>query len=389
MSGRRFGSVRQLPRKGDRKGRPTGRWQARYRAPDGRSYTARTEDDRPLTFATAGAAGRWLDRVSAEIQAGTWRAPGSVAAPVTFGAYATAWLADRELSPTTADLYRRLLRHHLLPTFADVQVAAITPASVRTWHASLTTGPTARSHAYGLLRTILGTAVDDDLLPANPCRIRGAGSVKRAKVIRPATLAELDVIVENMPERYRALVLLAAWCGLRWGELTELRRADLDLDSGVVHVERGVVRTRTNGRIVKAPKSQAGIRDVSIPPHLLPAIREHLASHAQVGARGLLFPAAGGGHLALVTFGRYWTVARMAAGRPDLTIHGLRHTGATLAAATGATLAELMARMGHSTPTMAMRYQHASSDRDATIAALLSDLATGATVTPIRERQRA
>jgi integrase len=89
---------------------------------------------------------------------------------------------------------------------------------------------------------------------------------------------------------------------------------------------------------------------------------------------GLLFPAANGGHL-LSIFGP-WDKARKAAGRPDLRFHDLRHTGAVLAAQTGATLAELMSRLGHSTPAMAMRYQHVAQDRDTEIARLLSEMIT-------------
>ena len=112
---------------------------------------------------------------------------------------------------------------------------------------------------------------------------------------------------------------------------------------------------------------------MAIPPHLLPVVREHLTTFAAWGKDGLLFPAAiKGGHLGHGTFFKTWDKARKAAGRPDLRFHDLRHTGAVLAAQTGATLAELMNRLGHSTPAMAIRYQHASDDRDAEIARLLS-----------------
>jgi integrase len=144
-----------------------------------------------------------------------------------------------------------------------------------------------------------------------------------------------------------------------------------------------MVRT-SSGRVVKGPKSDAGRRDVAIPPHLLPAVADHLKAHAQVGAQGLLFPAGHGGHLMPSTLYGVFYPAREAAGRPDLRFHDLRHTGATLAAATGATLAELMARLGHSTPGAAMRYQHASADRDRVIAEALSQLAATDNVTPIR-----
>ena len=152
---------------------------------------------------------------------------------------------------------------------------------------------------------------------------------------------------------------------------SEIRRA-------VVHVD--------GKAIVGTPKSDAGIRDVAIPPHLLPMLKAHIAEHAEFGRDGLLFPATGGGHLAPSSlYGRAPTrtrggwgfyAARAAAGRPDLRFHDLRHTGAVLAAATGATLAELMARLGHSTQGAALRYQHAAQDRDMEIARRLSAMVT-------------
>jgi integrase len=193
--------------------------------------------------------------------------------------------------------------------------------------------------------------------------------------IRPATLDELVKLVDAMPDRYQAMVLLASWCALRFGELTELRRRDVDLDDGVIRVRRGVVRTKT-GFTVTTPKSKAGERDVDIPPHLLPALREHLVEHVRPDPDALLFAAADGReHLAPASLYRSWYKARDAAGRPDLRFHDLRHTGAVLAAATGATLAELMERLGHSTPGAALRYQHVAAGRGRQIAEALSRLA--------------
>ena len=89
--------------------------------------------------------------------------------------------------------------------------------------------PTVRARAYGVLKAVMNTAVADDLVDANPCRMRGASNAPRARDVRPATVEELAVTVEAMPERYRALVLLGAWCALRSGEMLELRRRDVDL----------------------------------------------------------------------------------------------------------------------------------------------------------------
>jgi integrase len=155
----------------------------------------------------------------------------------------------------------------------------------------------------------------------------------------------------------------------------ELRRADIDLDTGVLHIRRAVVRINRQ-EVVGRPKSEAGLRSVAISPHIQPALEEHLAHHVARSKNALLF---------VTTSGQYWThgnfykaawiPARSAAGRPDLRFHDLRHTSAVLAAQTGATLAELMARLGHSTPVAALRYQHAAQGRDAQIAAALSRIA--------------
>ena len=375
MARRYFGSIRKLP---------SGRYQASYKGPDGRRYPA------PQTFDSPQCADAWIAGVRTDIQRERWESPDVTKTEFVtpaFGAYAAVWLKGRDLSGSTRKLYRIILDHHILPAFEDVPLTAITPAMVREWHAKLRTqtGPTQRARAYSLLRTILGTAVTDDVIPANPCRVRGAGSAKTARDIRPASLPELEALAAAMPQRYRLMVLLAAWCAMRFGELAELRRADIDVKNAIVHVRRGVVST-DGGLVVKGPKSEAGKRDVNIPPHLMPTVKAHLSKYVLPKQDALVFPAVHGGHLNPGSLRRAYNPAREAAGRPDLRFHDLRHTGAVLAAATGATLAELMARLGHSTVSAAMRYQHAAADRDKVIAAALSELAAG-TVTPISRRQ--
>ena len=109
--------------------------------------------------------------------------------------------------------------------------------------------------------------MDDDIpgVDKNPCRIKGAANVERARAIHPTTLAELAAITEEMPARYRAAVLIAAWCGLRFGEIAQLRRKDVDLDRARLRVRRAV--THVDGAdLVGAPKTEAGVRDVAIRP---------------------------------------------------------------------------------------------------------------------------
>lgn len=398
-SRRGFGAIKQRG-----KGKPH---EASYMGPDGVRHRA------PTTFATRDAAVAWLEQERRLLERGEWTSPASRAATkqrrqsLTVGVYAAEWLAGRELRPTTADLYGRLLRRQVLdvveripatpgtgrrkripahdvtrPGLRDVPLAELTRDRVRAWYRSLgVRNPRQRAAAYALLSSIATSAVEDGHLTANPCTIRGAGSAHRAHRIEPATVPELDAIAGAMPERWRLAVTLAAWCALRAGEVFELRRGDVDItpdgSRGVLHITRAVSWVGSH-ETTGEPKTRAGVRDVAIPPHILPEVREHVRRFAQLGAGGLLFYAADGGHVS--TSARYaaFNRARKAAGRPDLRWHDLRHTGAVLAAQSGATLAELQARLGHTTPGMALHYQHAAQGRDQLLAERLSAHATGA-----------
>ncbi|MEU5252362.1 tyrosine-type recombinase/integrase [Streptomyces longwoodensis] len=355
MAGKRrqFGRVRKLP---------SGRYQARYVGPDGLLRPA------PETFRTKKDADAWLADKQTELRRGDWRDPD--AGKVPFGDYAAAWVKERPLAPRTAELYASLLRLHLAPTFEDVAIADMTPAAVRTWRrARLDAGVGASTvaKAYALLRTIMGTAVQDELIRRNPCQIKNGGTVVTPE--RPtATIPEAFAIADKIQPRYKALVLLAAFCGLRWGELVALHRSDVDLDHGMIRV-RGAVSELTSGkRVYKAPKSAAGKRVVAVPASLLPVLDAHMKIYAEGGAAGRVFVGAKKATPRRNHFNRLWHRACAAAGVEGLRFHDLRHTGNTLASRTNASTKELMTRLGHSTARAALIYQHANYDREREIA---------------------
>jgi integrase len=373
MNRRGFGYVRRLPSK---------RYQASYAGPDLQRHLA------PVTFTTKGDAEAWLAEERKEVESGKWRPPAVRKAEVlrasqaeTLSEYATRWLTQRRvkgepLRPNTVIDYRRALRLYITPHFGDRPVTDITRADIRDWHGNVlrSVSDRPRAKAYAVLRTIMNSAVEDELIDVNPVAIRGAGVARRKRGIEPASLHELATIVEAMPERLRLMVLLATWCALRYGELAELRRRDIDLTNEVIKVRRAVTFT-PGAPMVGPPKTDAGVRDVAIPPHLMEAVRAHLKDHTKPGRDALLFPADLGGHLHESVVYRYWNKARKAAGRPDLRFHDLRHTGATFAAQAGATTAELQSRLGHTTADAAMIYQHAAKGRDRQLAQQLSKLA--------------
>jgi len=382
---RAFGGLRQLPSRVP--GKP-GRWQANYTGPDGRIHKA------PHTFGAKIDAEAWLTDRRRDIDRDLWNpyADNDSQPTPLFRDYAATWLETRTvrgvpMRPRTRAHYQMILDAHLIPAFGDSRMDAISSEAVRLWYAKLLPGRDAmRAHTYSLLRTVLNEAVRQDVIAANPCKITGASVARRASKTKPATLAELQALAEAMePERLRPMIWLAAWCAVRYGELVELRRGDIefyDLDDGgqgaVIQIRRQAVRVGGTFH-VGPPKSEAGFRDVELPPHLVPMLRAHLAEYVGASSKALLFPALTDdtAHLQPSAFNRRYYVAREAAKRKDLRFHDLRHTGAVLAAQSGATLAELMARLGHSSAAAAMRYQWAAQGRDRRIAELLSKLAEG------------
>lgn len=268
------------------------------------------------------------------------------------------------------------MRLHILPSLGRVPVGRLRPATVRTWYAALVDrGPGASTAAkcYRLLRAILNTAVEDGLLAANPCSIRGAGAEKAPERKLP-TLEHVFELADAVKPRYRALVLSAAFSGLRRGELFGLRREHVDLDHGTVIVEEQRQQLSSGEHIVGPPKSDAGMRTVALPPEAFEPLVVHLERFVGPEPMAWVFTGDRGGPLREGVWQHEWAQARERVGMPDLHFHDLRHVAATLGAETGASVKEIMYRIGHSSPQAALRYQHASQRRDRSIVDGISKL---------------
>lgn len=359
MAGRRqFGTVRLLV---------SGRYQARYRGPDGVRRAA------PETFARRQEALRWLALAEAQVVKGEWRDP--AAGKVALADYGSAWIAERPgLRPRTVELYRGLFGKHIAPHLGRVSLADLDPAMIRAWRRGLLTGgvsATTTAKAYRLLRAILTTAAEDDeVIRRNPCRIRGAGTEPIAE--RPTlTPAEVLALARTVPARYSALVLLVTYASLRWGEAAALRRCDLDLVAGTVEVRRTLVEMGAGQVEWGPPKSRAGYRTVAFPCSLVPVLAAHLDRYAGQEPSDLVFSGPKGAVLRRSNFRAAvrWSEAVAAIGRPGLHFHDLRHTGNTLASRVpGTSLRDLMDRMGHDSPRAAMIYMHGAQGADRAVA---------------------
>ncbi len=369
-------------------------YQASYVGPDDQRHLA------PTIFMAKIDAEVWLSREKRLIDLNEWTSPlaredaaleaerRAKAQAITLREYADRWVQTRynrngqPLKARSQADYRRLLKSKIYPTFGDTELKNITREDVVAWYRKLAKTPTEQASAYSLLRTILTTAIEDERIAANPCRIKGAGKAPVKHRVEMVTGEQLAQLHAAMPERYRLAVLLGVWCTLRIGEILELRHGDIRIKHGqtddgtptavgVVHVRRSVQHIEGEA-VIDTPKTAAGSREVHIPPALIPDLETHLALYTQPGRMGLLFPSGTGNPLHHRTFGNWWNKARIAAGRPNLRFHDLRHTGATMAAQSGATLKELMDRLGHTTPKAALIYQHTAADRDQLIAERLS-----------------
>ncbi len=335
-----WGSVRRLP---------SGRFQARYRV-GGVEHLA------PHTFPTMREAHSFLAATRTDIERTAW--VDLDAGRVPLEEYVQRWLRERPLlRPRTQELYDGLLRLHILPELGSVELCDLKPAAVRSWHAGLLSGPrpgaSTAAKSYRLFRSILATAVDDELIEKNPCRVRGAG-VEHPKERPIATIEQVYALADAIEPRYRALVLTATFTALRLGELRALTRKHVDLLHATVRVAAQLQELKDGALVLAPPKTAAGVRTVSIPAVMIPELEEQLAHFAAPGLDGFVFPGTRDQPFRRGSLYTAWRRAVRAVGVDELHFHDLRHTGATLAANTGATTKELMARIGHASPRAAL-----------------------------------
>lgn len=345
----------------------SGRIQASYVSPiDGLRHNA------PITYDSRMDAEAWLAAERRLIEQDNWTPPAQrtrkqTLAGITVQQYVTQWINERELAESTRELYRTHARTRIYPTLGQEHVSELSAASVRTWWAGMGSKyPVARRHAYNVLHGSMAAAVEDGLLPENPCRIELKAPHERD--VEAITPDELDLVAAEVLEHYRIAVYILAWTSVRFGELIELRKGDIEDDGTTMrlHVRRGAARVG-NKIVVGTTKTVRSKRSVAVPPHVADMIRAHRYDD-------LLVTTTKGQRLSKSAFTRQLKKGYAKIGRPDLRIHDLRAVGATFAAQAGATTKELMARLGHTTPRMAMKYQMASEARDQQIAEAMTAL---------------
>lgn len=372
------------------------------------------------TFATLGDARAALDIARGQKARGTFEPPTVVRArrkaeraarraqadadARTVRELAEAWLSwqeSRGLKLGSVYTYRRHLEAHFLPTFGERSVADVTALDLNEWLDALeaSKGASGAAQVHRVVAALFKWATGDAAelprsftpwLLTSPVPPLAARRLRRPNLPtrnrETLTDAELSALAGLMPEADRLAVLLSGWCALRIGEVLALRRRHVSTDAdGTTWLRvESQVQARGSGVREESPKSDAGRREVPVPPVIAGDLAAHLDAHAAPGPDGLLFPRVGGGNglnnpntvrkrfnAALKALNAH----RAEAGEnpvENFTWHGLRHTALTRLGQAGATTAELKAYAGHSDGKSVEVYQHAERRRLAALTATMS-----------------
>ena len=302
---------------------------------------------------------------------------------LTVSAWAEKWLdqlIETGRSDGTLRTYRSTLSRHILPALGKKKLTEVSQDDVDRLLRSRKT-PAVRTNVSRVLRSLYLAAVDqgEGGLTTVPFRLhvpkpQVARGLDSSKV---ATPEQVRALAEALPEQLSLAAYLAAIMSLRLGEVLGLQRGDFEgLDSpglAVLHIRRQWnSKAYGGGAAYSAPK--AGSEGVlAIPEELAAQVRDHLDRWVGRKKAAPLFPSVRDSSrpLSQSLFDEEWRAARVKAGMPAFRFHDLRHTGLTLYAQAGATLSEIMARGRHKHPEVAVRYQHATLERDRANAAVL------------------
>ena len=368
---RSFGRVQRLP---------SGRYRARYVGPDGNLHSG------PHSYSAKMDAEGGLAAESRLIDLGTWTPPKSrgakrEASSRTVFQAVEDYITSRDITPGSAETYRSLLATRIDPYLGTTTVGELTRHDVEKWTQAMRRDHNTRSRnsqAYRLLSSAMKRELDKDVIEVNPCQSPEAGRKPKPTEKPLLTDEEYKALVAALPEHYRLMARVMASCALRLGEVTELRVSDyrtVSADPLIATLSVSRAASWVSGQWeVGRPKSEAGVRTVTVPPSITEVLREHVATRKRkAGTDALIFPNRNGTRVRPQGFRSTFSVAATKAGRPDVSPHAFRHYGAVQAARAGGTVKELMDRLGHETPDMAIHYQHTAAGRDAEIAALMSD----------------
>lgn len=313
-------------------------WVARYTPKGGRIVSK--------SFRTRKLAEEWLKVQQVDRSRGEWSDPRS--GRTLFSEQAETWMASRRSNrPTTMARDESVMRSLVLVHLGEQPLNAITAETVEQWVGDLSTthSPATTHKAYQLASGVLASAVRARRIPRNPAvgvSLPPLGKTER----RFLSASDIEVLADSIVPRYRLLVLLGGYAGLRLGELAALRWSSFTVGYRAVKVTETLTNVR--GEVsIGPPKTRASVRTVSLPAFLVDEVSQH--PRDEVAPASLLFPAPQGGPLRFSAFRqRVWKPAVEKAGLEWCTPHSLRHSQVALLIEAGEDPYIISKRLGHS-----------------------------------------
>ncbi|MBX9243429.1 site-specific integrase [Actinotalea ferrariae] len=335
--------------------RPEGKWRARYRDEAGKEHARH--------FDRKTDAQRWLNEVTASVVTGQYVAP--TAGKITLREYAEQWRANQAHRPSTREQVERHFRRHVYPSLGDRPLSTILPSDLKALvrRLSVDLEPATVSVIYRHLSAVFKAAVLDRRIASSPCAGVSVPKPRRAKVV-PVSTEAVQRLAEAMPERYRALVILAAGTGMRPGEVFGLTVDRVDFLRRRVIVDRQLVTVAGREPFLGPVKTESSDRIVPLPQVVVNALAAHLAVFPAAPDE-LVFRTATGRPLRRSTFGDIWRAAVTEAGIEGLVPHGLRHYYASLLIRHGESVKTVQERLGHASAVETLdTYSHLWPDSD-------------------------
>lgn len=336
--------------------RPNGKYRPRYRDENGKEHARHF--DRKVD------AQRWLDSVTASMVRGDYVDP--KLGRTTVAAYIDTWLPAQPVRDSSRRAYESYLRNHVVPTFGDKRLSAVTRTQVLAFRRHLEQGlaPTTARQILALLAGVFADAVTDGLLAKSPCTDTVPPRPQRGKVV-PLTVEQVEALVEAAPVRYRALVVLGAGCGLRLGEALGLKVHRVRFLERELDVVEQLTLIPGSPPRMAPPKTRGSVRTVPMAGVVVDALAEHLAAFP-AASEDLVFRSRTGGPIWANTFNNsVWQPLRKRAGLPTVRYHDLRHFTASALIRYGESVKTVAHVLGHADETETLRtYSHLWPDAD-------------------------
>ena len=353
-----------------------GKWRARWRDENG--------TQRAKTFETKREASHFYDSIRTDIRRGERT---SFDRSLHIDELAAMWLeASVHLAPGTINTYRRDLNRYIIPNIGNIRAVDLRPATIQRWLSDeLTTlAPSSVHRHYRTVRTMMGWAVRQKMVPTNVCDLVNPPRIPQRE-LETFTVEQIEGIAAAVNPRYRCLILVAAYGGLRWSELVGLRRTDIN---GARVTVAGQLLQIDGEWMRSDPKTSAGRRTLVLPESVAEELAQHLATFTGPNPNDLVFTNQQGNPVGVAFRWNVWYPACASIGLGERTIknhkpayanmprfHDLRHTSVALAIAAGAHPKAIQQRLGHSSIAVTMdRYGHLMAGMDEDLAADIDNL---------------